>query len=124
MNGGLLPEIAEVLGHKTLAIIKRYADLSEINMTRGDGKGAAEWEISATIEHAEPAVEPEQPTLQEAVAAPARLKKVQRARSARDQHTRIRDTCHRLSGASPDSSISTSTLAAPLRRLSARLGLL
>jgi hypothetical protein len=56
MNGGLLAEIAVVLGHETLAIIKRYADLSEIYMTRGDGKGAVKCEISATIEHAEPAV--------------------------------------------------------------------
>jgi hypothetical protein len=56
MNGGLLAEIAKILSHKTLAIIKRYADLSEIYMTRGDGKGAVKCEIPATIEHAEPAV--------------------------------------------------------------------
>jgi len=42
MNGALLAEIAEVLGHKTLAIIKRYADLLEIHTARNDGKGAAD----------------------------------------------------------------------------------
>jgi integrase len=29
MNGASLTEIAEVLGHKTLAMVKRYAHLSE-----------------------------------------------------------------------------------------------
>ena len=29
MNGASLAEIAEVLGHKTLAMVKRYAHLSE-----------------------------------------------------------------------------------------------
>ena len=29
MNGASLPEIAEVLGHKTLAMVKRYAHLCE-----------------------------------------------------------------------------------------------
>jgi len=29
MNGATLAEIAEVLGHKTLAMVKRYAHLSE-----------------------------------------------------------------------------------------------
>ena len=29
MNGASLAEIAEVLGHKTLAVVKRYAHLSE-----------------------------------------------------------------------------------------------
>ena len=34
MNGATLAEIAEVLGHKTLAMVKRYAHLSEAH-TRG-----------------------------------------------------------------------------------------
>ena len=34
MNGASLLEIAEVLGHKTLAMVKRYAHLSEAH-TRG-----------------------------------------------------------------------------------------
>ena len=34
MNGATLAEIAEVLGHKTLAMVKRYAYLSEAH-TRG-----------------------------------------------------------------------------------------
>ena len=34
MNGASLMEIAEVLGHKTLAMVKRYAHLSEAH-TRG-----------------------------------------------------------------------------------------
>ncbi len=29
MSGATLAEIAEVLGHKTLAMVKRYADLTE-----------------------------------------------------------------------------------------------
>jgi integrase len=31
MNGASLNEIAEVLGHKTLAMVKRYAHLSEVH---------------------------------------------------------------------------------------------
>ena len=34
MNGATLPEIAEVLGHKTLAMVKRYAHLSQAHTTR------------------------------------------------------------------------------------------
>jgi len=34
MNGATLAEVAEVLGHKTLAMVKRYAYLSEAH-TRG-----------------------------------------------------------------------------------------
>ena len=34
MNGATLAEIAEVLGHKTLAMVKRYAHLTE-GHTRG-----------------------------------------------------------------------------------------
>ena len=34
MNGATLAEIAEALGHKTLAMVKRYAHLSEAH-TRG-----------------------------------------------------------------------------------------
>ena len=33
MNGASLNEIAEVLGHKTLAMVKRYAHLSETHTT-------------------------------------------------------------------------------------------
>lgn len=33
MNGASLPEIAEILGHKTLAMVKRYAHLSETHTT-------------------------------------------------------------------------------------------
>jgi integrase len=33
MNGATLAEIAEVLGHKTLAMVKRYAHLSETHTT-------------------------------------------------------------------------------------------
>lgn len=29
MSGATLPEIAAILGHKTLAMVKRYAHLSE-----------------------------------------------------------------------------------------------
>ena len=35
MNGASLAEIAEVLGHKTLAMVKRYAHLSEQHTARG-----------------------------------------------------------------------------------------
>src|SRR5262249_1774400 len=31
MNGASLAEIAEILGHKTLAMVKRYAHLSEVH---------------------------------------------------------------------------------------------
>lgn len=31
MNGASTNEIAEVLGHKTLAMVKRYAHLSEVH---------------------------------------------------------------------------------------------
>jgi integrase len=34
MNGATLAEIAEVLGHKTLAMVKRYAHLSQAHTTR------------------------------------------------------------------------------------------
>ena len=34
MNGAYLSEIAEVLGHKTLAMVKRYAHLSEAHTTK------------------------------------------------------------------------------------------
>lgn len=34
MNGASLAEIAEVLGHKTLAMVKRYAHLSEVHTAR------------------------------------------------------------------------------------------
>ena len=34
MNGATLAEIAETLGHKTLAMVKRYAHLTEAH-TRG-----------------------------------------------------------------------------------------
>jgi len=34
MNGASLAEIAEVLGHKTLAMVKRYAHLSEQHTAR------------------------------------------------------------------------------------------
>lgn len=34
MNGASLPEIAEVLGHKTLAMVKRYAHLSEAHTSK------------------------------------------------------------------------------------------
>ncbi len=33
MNGATLHEIAHVLGHKTLAMVKRYAHLSEAHTT-------------------------------------------------------------------------------------------
>jgi integrase len=33
MNGASLPEIAEVLGHKTLQMVKRYTHLSEAHTT-------------------------------------------------------------------------------------------
>jgi site-specific recombinase XerD len=33
MNGATSPEIAEVLGHKTLEMVKRYAHLSETHTT-------------------------------------------------------------------------------------------
>ena len=33
MNGATLAEIAETLGHKTLAMVKRYAHLSEVKRT-------------------------------------------------------------------------------------------
>ncbi len=34
MNGATLAEIAEVLGHKTLAMVKRYSHLSQAHTTR------------------------------------------------------------------------------------------
>ena len=34
MNGATLAEIAEVLGHKTLAMVKRYAHLSQAHTAR------------------------------------------------------------------------------------------
>ena len=34
MNGATLAEIAEVLGHKTLAMVKRYAHLSEAHTAK------------------------------------------------------------------------------------------
>ncbi len=34
MNGATLAEIAEVLGHRTLAMVKRYAHLSQAHTTR------------------------------------------------------------------------------------------
>jgi len=34
MNGASTNEIAEVLGHKTLAMVKRYAHLSEVHTAR------------------------------------------------------------------------------------------
>ncbi len=34
MDGATLAEIAEVLGHKTLAMVKRYAHLSQAHTTR------------------------------------------------------------------------------------------
>ena len=34
MNGASLVDIAEVLGHKTLQMVKRYAHLSEAHTTR------------------------------------------------------------------------------------------
>ncbi|MFN0318453.1 MAG: tyrosine-type recombinase/integrase, partial [Burkholderiales bacterium] len=34
MNGASLAEIAEVLGHKTLAMVKRYAHLSQAHTTK------------------------------------------------------------------------------------------
>ena len=34
MNGATLAEIAEALGHKTLAMVKRYSHLSQGHMTR------------------------------------------------------------------------------------------
>ena len=34
MNGASLAEIAEILGHKTLAMVKRYAHLSEAHTAR------------------------------------------------------------------------------------------
>jgi integrase len=34
MNGASLPEIAEVLGHKTLSMVKRYAHLSEAHTSK------------------------------------------------------------------------------------------
>jgi integrase len=38
MNGATLAEIAEVLGHKTLAMVKRYAHLSEAHTAKVVGK--------------------------------------------------------------------------------------
>ena len=34
MNGASLPEIAEVLGHKTLTMVKRYAHLSDAHTSK------------------------------------------------------------------------------------------
>ncbi len=34
MNGASMNEIAEVLGHKTLAMVKRYAHLSEVHTAK------------------------------------------------------------------------------------------
>ena len=39
MNGASLAEIAEVLGHKTLQMVKRYAHLSEGHTNRPHCKG-------------------------------------------------------------------------------------
>ena len=33
MNGASLAEIAEVLGHKTLQMVKRYAHLSDVHVS-------------------------------------------------------------------------------------------
>ncbi|MGK2907121.1 MAG: tyrosine-type recombinase/integrase [Desulfuromonadales bacterium] len=43
MNGATLAEIAEVLGHKTLAMVKRYAHLSETHTTSVVEKMAAKF---------------------------------------------------------------------------------
>lgn len=34
MNGASLAEIAEVLGHETLAMVKRYAHLSDVHTAK------------------------------------------------------------------------------------------